>query len=143
MQRLPVFVYGTLREGQSNYQLYLQGRVAASYPAHLQHGKLYHFGAYPGLLLAEDGSDVAGELMYLDDANYDAILADLDELEGCNEGLYERIEATVYLNSNKEPRTAWTYIVGKPLRKRCIRLIASGDWLLEPAEQPFKGVEKP
>lgn len=143
MQKLPVFVYGTLRQNQSNYAIYLEGQISASYPAHLKHGKLYHFGSYPGLLLSADGGKVIGELMYLDETNYDQILANLDILEGCEEGLYERITAQVFLNESAETRTAWVYIIGQPLHNQCVRLIESGDWLQEPAEQPFNGVQRP
>ncbi|MFJ9208548.1 gamma-glutamylcyclotransferase family protein [Streptomyces sp. NPDC102264] len=45
--RLPFFVYGTLRPGEHNHDLYLRGRVAAEEPATLAGALLYDGPGYP------------------------------------------------------------------------------------------------
>lgn len=81
-----VFVYGTLKRGGSNHhflagQRFLgEARTAPGY-------RLYHLSGYPGMIpLTDDRDGVTGEVWSVDPA----CLAELDRLEGTDEGLYRR-----------------------------------------------------
>ncbi|WP_438482406.1 gamma-glutamylcyclotransferase family protein [Oleiharenicola lentus] len=82
-----VFVYGTLKRGGRN-QRFMAGQrfiTEARTPAGFT---LYSLGYYPGMIRdPHDTHGVTGELWEVDDA----CLALLDELEGVDEKLYERV----------------------------------------------------
>jgi len=116
-ERLPVFVYGTLRPGQKNYPRYLQGRTLREYPATI-HGRLYFVadGGYPYLKPGE--GTVTGELLELNPASYDETLYELDLLEEYDpqdEGhsVYLRRKSTVTLSQGKQV-AAWVYYWNLP-----------------------------
>lgn len=73
-----IFVYGSLRTGMYNYDIYLKDRIVQSELAYVL-GSLYtiHNASYPALLKGTDF--IAGEIMEIEDA---AILKQLDDLEG-------------------------------------------------------------
>ena len=82
-----VFVYGTLKKGGRNHR-YLAGQQflgeTRTSPGHT----LYSLGDYPGMVRSNNpGHDVVGEVWQVDAP----CLARLDQLEGVNEGLYERV----------------------------------------------------
>lgn len=126
--RLPVFVYGTLRPGEKNYPAYLQGNTVRELPASVA-GEL-HFaaeGGYP-YLIAGAGT-VQGELITLDPGRYAAILRRLDELEEYDPGnepgsVYLRRRAVVRLTGGGTAE-AWVYYWNG---ERCGERIASGDF---------------
>jgi gamma-glutamylcyclotransferase (GGCT)/AIG2-like uncharacterized protein YtfP len=112
-----VFVYGTLRSGESRSGL-LRGRRERSRLA----GVLYDTGhGYPAMV-AGGGGWVVGERVRCPAAD----LARLDAYEGVGEGLYRR-EAL----RDEEGVRCWVYVAGPALRSRLgpERLIESGDWL--------------
>lgn len=94
-----VFVYGSLKRGYALHQLLCDQKFlgeAITQPFY----KLYDCGEYPGLVkVAADGVSVKGELYLVAPAR----LAQLDEVEGIDEGLYLRDEvqliSTPALNS--------------------------------------------
>jgi gamma-glutamylcyclotransferase (GGCT)/AIG2-like uncharacterized protein YtfP len=137
MTQLPIFVYGTLRHGQSNYQPYLAGQTAREHPAILPDHAL-HIGAYPYVFDTDDGSHVYGELVFPLPHLYDDVLARLDELENYREGdpssMYLRVQRPVrYTGANGEPQTitAWVYHAGPDYTREATEQnrIPSGDWL--------------
>ncbi|MBI2815182.1 MAG: gamma-glutamylcyclotransferase [Opitutae bacterium] len=103
-----VFVYGTLKRGGANHA-FLAGQQFLG-PARTQPGfTLYSLGDCPGMVRAPgDTAGVAGELWVVDDA----CLAELDRLEGLDEGLYER--ADVLLAPNPLAASARTYLYTRP-----------------------------
>ncbi len=99
-----LFIYGTLKRGGSNH-VFLSGQSYLG-PARTTPGfTLYSLGDYPGMVrLPGDTTGVTGELWSVDDT----CLAELDRLEGLDEGLYERVE--VILTPNLHAASAQTYL---------------------------------
>ncbi|MFC4557258.1 gamma-glutamylcyclotransferase [Virgibacillus kekensis] len=121
-----LFVYGTLRRGEKNYNLL--GGAANIYRQCWTEGTLYDTGlGYPALEPTETDR-IFGELYNVSDAQ----LKEIDELESYVEGapnnLFERVPAKVF-NDIGEECEAYTYTSGLPESGRAKR-IQSGDWLV-------------
>jgi gamma-glutamylcyclotransferase (GGCT)/AIG2-like uncharacterized protein YtfP len=111
MQHL-VFVYGTLRKGESNSH-HLVNSEFVGFCNTPPHYALYDLGPYPGLIEGEQS--VVGEVYRIDDLT----LADLDILEDIPiEYRREMIETSF--------GSAWVYLYQQPLKLEV--LIKSGDW---------------
>lgn len=103
-----VFVYGTLKRGGDNHA-YLAGQQFLGEARTAPGFTLYLLGDYPGMVRApDDTAGVTGELWMVDDAR----LAELDKLEGLDEGLYERVN--VLLASNPLATSAQAYLYLRP-----------------------------
>jgi gamma-glutamylcyclotransferase (GGCT)/AIG2-like uncharacterized protein YtfP len=97
-----VFVYGTLLPGEERWPL-VEAHVVAARPATVR-GALFDTGAgYPCALFDRDGT-IPGAVLELRPGDVDTVLAILDEVEGVDLGLYERVVVTTDAN---EP--AWSY----------------------------------
>ncbi len=82
-----IFVYGTLKRGGRNHR-YLAGQQFLGEARTTAGYTLYSLGDYPGMVrVPNDQAEVTGEVWAVDTAG----LAGLDQLEGVNEGLYERV----------------------------------------------------
>ncbi len=135
---LPLFVYGTLIPGESNYPRYLAGQDERTLPATLNGAVLYTHGPYPYLVraaeLVQPGDYVVGVLVWIKPANYAQTLAAVDRLEEYREGgsdnHYERITCTV--ETEEGSYTAWAYEAGE----RVQHAILSGDKSLVPLGTP-------
>jgi gamma-glutamylcyclotransferase (GGCT)/AIG2-like uncharacterized protein YtfP len=83
MTKTLIFVYGTLKRGLSNHG-WLRGQsfvdVARTQPCY----RIFDLGGYPGMVEAEDGVSVEGEVWEVDAEG----LQGLDVLEGVAEGEY-------------------------------------------------------
>ncbi|MDT9698064.1 gamma-glutamylcyclotransferase family protein [Streptomyces sp. P17] len=131
---LPFFVYGTLRPGEPNHEVFLRGRTLKEEPATLVGALLYDGPGYP-YVVEEPGAQVRGELITARPEEYAELLRTLDRLEdyapGDPRNLYERVEREVLTGSR--PVRAWVYVaapaVAARLRTRG-NLIESGDWAL-------------
>ncbi|MBE9043118.1 gamma-glutamylcyclotransferase [Pleurocapsales cyanobacterium LEGE 10410] len=110
--KLRVFVYGTLKPGEANYQRYCQNKVLSEIPAYTL-GDLYALPVgYPAMT---QGSDrVRGVLLTFDDPN---ILKSLDRLEGYRErrvadlNEYYRLLVSVYRLDRQPLGKAWAYFM--------------------------------
>lgn len=107
---LKVFVYGTLKPGERNHQLYCA--QAVSVQEAIAYGKLYDLPmGYPAAIFPET-SLVRGYLLTFIDAT---ILQSLDELEDYypyqpnSQNLYQRHQIEVYDLSKKSLGKVWTY----------------------------------
>jgi gamma-glutamylcyclotransferase (GGCT)/AIG2-like uncharacterized protein YtfP len=134
--RLPFFVYGTLRPGQANHDLFLRGRIRSEEPGRLTGALLYDGPGYP-YAVEEPGGEVAGELVTPRSDAYAELLAVLDELEEYSPGdprnLYERVARQVIRTADGTSVRAWVYVAAPPVAIRLRtrgKLIESGDWLL-------------
>ncbi|NJN75341.1 MAG: gamma-glutamylcyclotransferase [Synechococcaceae cyanobacterium RL_1_2] len=110
-----IFVYGSLKPGEFNYQTYCQGKTIKETPAYV-HGKIYDLGiGYPAL--TEGNDRVFGYVLSFE---HDQILAALDRLEDfvsdrdpeLNE--YQRCPVTAYDRQNHGPIDfTWVYRMAK------------------------------
>lgn len=127
---LPVFVYGTLRNGFGNYQWALAGKTEKEETALLE-GSLYpvrHGGGFPCLIEEEEGL-VHGELMYIKPELYDDVMQSLDNLEGYNpkhpeHSMYRRVLRIVRVGSKTVKAYVYVWNRHTPRTDR----IESGDW---------------
>jgi gamma-glutamylcyclotransferase (GGCT)/AIG2-like uncharacterized protein YtfP len=107
-ERLPLFVFGTLRRGEPNHHL-LAGRYARMRPARLHGFSKLH----PLMIRAQADGIVAGELYFLRREAYAAALRECDDLEGIAPGemagaSYRRLRVTV--ETPEGPVAAWAYV---------------------------------
>jgi gamma-glutamylcyclotransferase (GGCT)/AIG2-like uncharacterized protein YtfP len=134
--RLPFFVYGTLRPGEANHDLFLRGRIRSEEPGRLAGALLYDGPGYPYAVEGARGV-ITGELVTPRTDAYAELLAVLDELEEYRPGdprnLYERVAREVIRSADGTPERAWVYVAAPPVAARLRargKLIESGDWLL-------------
>ncbi len=127
---LPFFVYGTLLPGQPNAYLWGEA-VAAQQTAVLPNGRLYDLGSFP--MLVEEGEEaVQGMLIWVRPAEYTAVVASLDELEGYDPAqplasAYRRVRRLVK-GSDGRSIPAWVY-VGHSAALPDMQPISGGDWV--------------
>ena len=111
-----VFVYGTLKPDQANFEKYCAGKVIAQQQA-IAYGELFALPmGYPAMIVGN--SPVYGYLLSFKD---DSILESLDELEdyqsdrgsieNLTENLYNRQQIEVFDNKGISLGTAWAYFM--------------------------------
>ncbi|MFJ7160110.1 gamma-glutamylcyclotransferase family protein [Streptomyces sp. NPDC101118] len=136
---LPFFVYGTLRPGEYNHDLFLRGRTAAEEPARLPGAVLYEGPGYPyavELPAPAAGAGVVGELITPAAGQYRDLLDVLDRLEeyhgpGRPRNVYDRVPRQA-VRPDGTPVPAWVYVAAGPVAaelRATGTLIAGGDWL--------------
>lgn len=123
----PFFVYGTLMTGYGNH------RVVMDYVKDIKEATVKGFDIYPygGFPFVKPGNSVVmGQLIYVNDDDYQAALQNCDWLEGYTEGrsgnMYERETVTVTTEDGKEVE-AWIY-VGHSFDSSKKEKIESGSW---------------
>ncbi len=109
---LRVFVYGTLKPGEANYEFYCGSEVVETKKAWTR-GELYSLPqGYPAMTTGND--KVYG---YLLSFNNPDVLSSLDELEDYNpqrpdkENLYNRTEVEIFDLENNSLGVAWAYFM--------------------------------
>lgn len=127
---IPVFVYGSLREGLYNYDRILKGKVTDIDQATIEGFDMLDMGSYPGIINGK--GLIVGEVMNINPAMYLQTLKILDSLEGYDprqkgKSLYLREIKKVKLADGKEI-DAYVYIYNI---KRGIDypVVESGDWV--------------
>ncbi|WP_374114664.1 gamma-glutamylcyclotransferase family protein [Streptomyces cellostaticus] len=131
---LPFFVYGTLRPGERNHDLFLRGRTDREEPGRFPGAALYEGPGYP-YAVEEPGATVSGELVTASARSYAGLLTELDRLEEYVQGdprnLYERVARPVE-RPDGTTTPAWVYLASPAVALRLRaggRRITSGDWL--------------
>ena len=130
----PIFVYGTLRPGEANHELFLRGRTRSEEPGRLHGAVLYDGPGYP-YAVEQPGGVVRGELVTPSPALYGELLDALDRLEEYApdnpRSLYERVARDVVREPDGTVVRAWVYLaapaVAARLRTRG-KPIEGGDW---------------
>jgi gamma-glutamylcyclotransferase (GGCT)/AIG2-like uncharacterized protein YtfP len=127
MEYLPLFVYGSLREGFANYNHYLRGKVVDIVPGVIK-GQMYDVGAFPAVVCGK--GTVHGELMYINLADYVNTMRKCDGLEGYNPdsdyNLYCRKNIVVKAKDGTYVK-AWVYIW--ECSAHHYPQVIGGDWL--------------
>ncbi|MFI9030481.1 gamma-glutamylcyclotransferase family protein [Streptomyces sp. NPDC053560] len=134
-ERLPFFVYGTLRPGEANHAWALRGRTAAEQPAMIHGALLYDGPGYPYAVRGPADATVHGHVVTPHEAAYEEVLAVLDRLEGYTPGApdndYDRAACDADLPDGSTV-AAWVYLAAEPLAGRLRAAgtpIPGGDWL--------------
>ncbi|MFC6920264.1 gamma-glutamylcyclotransferase family protein [Meiothermus taiwanensis] len=107
-----VFVYGTLKQGERNFQVSKEAGWLRSAEAYIEGFQLFHIPkgkgrpyAYPGVVPGE--GRVWGEVQWFADLEYALLLLDRLEDEGRE---YRRIPTTAYLSQQAlQPCAVWVY----------------------------------
>ncbi|CAH2805808.1 MAG: FIG00974243: hypothetical protein [Candidatus Burkholderia crenata] len=129
-----VFVYGTLRAGESNDIHLAAERHGIAAPVligsgHIN-GRLYDFDAYPGLVLDSAAGPVRGDIYRIDET----LVPVLDEIEEVVPGvidLYrsECLPVTAQIDGRTQVLDCLVYPVGKEAVEGLPR-IDNGDWVV-------------
>jgi gamma-glutamylcyclotransferase (GGCT)/AIG2-like uncharacterized protein YtfP len=130
LSSLNVFVYGTLKPGEANYQNYCQGKVRSQVPFYT-FGDLYALSVgYPAMTVGNN--KVKGVLLTFDQPE---ILKNLDRLEGFQEkraanlNEYYRQLISIYCLSDRSIGQAWAYFMTlERVRELGGIFVASGWW---------------
>ncbi len=122
MPHLPLFVYGTLMSDQPAFDLIAPSVVRSV--AGLAPGLvMYSVGPYP--LAAPGVGVIQGEIHWLQPADYDALLGELERYEGPE---YRRVRRVVHEQANPaRPFDAWLFL-GDAAQTDHFPLIPAGDW---------------
>jgi gamma-glutamylcyclotransferase (GGCT)/AIG2-like uncharacterized protein YtfP len=127
----PVFVYGTLRQGQGNWRRLLN-RAPVKTLRSAANLVMYSLGGCPACVREPYGEDVVGEVYYCNAGDMDR----LDALEGVEHGMYQR--EWIYLEDGSG---AWVYVMRKDQIRNAPK-VDSGDWLNRPMERrPMRPAE--
>lgn len=133
MATTPFFVYGTLRPGERNHDLFLRGRTESEEPGRMRGVVLYEGPGYP-YAVEEPGGVVSGELVTARQGAYGELLAALDQLEeyvpGDPRNLYERVAREV-TRADGSVVSAWVYVAAPAIAawlRAGGKLIEGGDW---------------
>lgn len=128
-----VFVYGTLRAGEVNDISRAAERhgIAAPQPigaAHV-HGRRFDFGAYPGLVIDQQGTPIRGEVYRIEDALV-PVLDEIEEVYPGLEGLFRshRLHIEVETEGRKNRVDCLVYPVAAAAVAGLPR-IESGNWV--------------
>ncbi|MEU6271666.1 gamma-glutamylcyclotransferase family protein [Streptomyces populi] len=131
---LPFFVYGTLRPGERNHDLFLRGRTRSEEPGRMRGLVLYAGPGYP-YAVDEPAGAVRGEIVTARPGAYEELLAELDELEeyvpGDATGLYERVARDAVRADGVTVVRTWVYVAAPAVAARLRsggELIEDGDW---------------
>lgn len=128
-----IFVYGSLRQGFFNYDIYLKGKVLSSRPAILRGMNLYHmpYKGYPAIVPGDD--ILIGEVLEVDD--YNNTISAIDDMEGFlsennpkNE-YHKQLHEVEFENGEKE--YCYLYFYNKDIDNKFNKeaiYIPDGDW---------------
>ena len=134
-----MFVYGTLRPGQPNWERLLAGRCDRVAAGRLAGVVLVDCGYYPAAVERPGAGGAVGEVVWIRPAAWPALLVDLDHLEGYDpadpDPLFDRVVRAVEIAG--ELVDCWVYLAGRSLTGAPRPVVANGDWMAHCAEPPM------
>jgi gamma-glutamylcyclotransferase (GGCT)/AIG2-like uncharacterized protein YtfP len=130
VEPLPIFVYGTLLEGQPNSYVWRDNYVSVE-AAVCRGGRLMDCGFFP-IMVDGPGYSVVGQLFHVKPQRFAAIIHALDVLEGfnprvLNASMFRREEREVVVNGGDSTRSL-TYVGSKELAWHKLPAVPGGDW---------------
>ena len=132
-----MFVYGTLRPGQPNFERLLAAHSERTVAGHLPGVLLLDCGHYPAVVERPGGGVVVGEAVWIRPDVWSEVLADLDHLEGYDpadpQPLFDRVVRTV--ETADGPVECWVYLAGRMLAEAGRPAVAGGDWVAHCADR--------
>ena len=130
MNKVKIFVYGTLKSGGRFDKKILQENRLSTQKAVLKDAALYDFGAYPGLKLGHSSLKVHGEIHIY--KNRDKVLQVMDYIEGYSgdlkDSLFVRLENYVYNQEKGIREKAFIYEFNPSVQDSNAALIEKGVW---------------
>ena len=133
-----MFVYGTLRPGQPNWERLLAGRTERVVAGRLPGVVLLECGHYPAAVERAGGGSAAGEVVWIRPAAWSSVLAALDHLEGYDPAdprrLFDRVVRPV--ETAEGAVDCWVYLAGGLLSGSARPVVADGDWVAHCAALP-------
>lgn len=136
----PVFVYGTLRPGQPNWDRLLAGRSERVVAGRLPGAVLLDCGYYPAAVErgAADAAGAVGEVVWIRADAWSGVLAALDRLEGYDpadpDQLFDRVIRRVETADGSVD--CWVYLAGGVLSRSVRSVVADNDWAAHCAGVP-------
>lgn len=131
-----IFVYGSLREGFFNYDIYLKGKVKSIKNAEITGYELYHM-PYKGYPAALPGNNIIlGEVVEIESENYASTLKAMDKMEGFfgernPDNEYTRKLVKVKLTDDESYEECYSYFYNKDIDTKFqdeAVYIENGDW---------------
>lgn len=132
---LPLFVYGTLRTGEYNWKIYLEGKTRSETPAIVHQHQLYA-NRYPYMIIGE--GSVVGTLVEIEPALYETVMREIDELEQFRpNGNSWYLRVARYVNVGEQQILAWMYYASERVTQHLTNdhQITHGDWVRWNQEQ--------
>ncbi len=134
IETLPVFVYGTLRTGQGNWSRLLAGTTSMERPAVAPNHVMWSRGV---AFISDGAGQVMGDVMTISPDRYQAVMVELDRLEGIRDRqtgdgyAYCRVQRVVVVDG--EEIEVWMYHGSSAaiadLSMQPQYRVPSGDWL--------------
>lgn len=132
-----MFVYGTLRPGQPNFERLLAAHSDRRVPGRLPGALLLDCGHYPAAVERPDCGGAAGDVVWVRPAEWPGVLAALDHLEGYDpadpQSLFGRVVRSV--DTADGPVECWVYLAGPILAEADRPIVAGGDWVARCADR--------
>ncbi|MGH9009408.1 MAG: gamma-glutamylcyclotransferase family protein [Acidimicrobiia bacterium] len=130
-RRCPVFVYGTLRPGQANWERLLAAAAERVVGGRLAGVVLLDCGHYPAAVERPGAGGAAGEVVWIQPHAWAATMAALDYLEGYDpadsDRLFDRVVRSV--TTAEGPVDCWVYLAGRMLAGSARPVVTGGDWV--------------
>ena len=133
-----MFVYGTLRPGQPNWERFLAAAAERVVAGRLAGVDLLDCGHYPAAVERPGAGEAVGEVVWIEPDAWFTTLAALDHLEGYdpadNDRFYERVIRSV--TTAHGAVDCWVYLAGRMLAGSAQPVVTGGDWVAYRADPP-------
>ena len=133
-----MFVYGTLRPGQPNWERVLAGRTERREPGHLAGVDLLDCQHYPAAIERSGAHGAVGDVVWIRPAAWLEVLAALDHLEGYDpadaQSLFVRVVRPVEVAGGLVE--CWVYLAGPQIARSSWPVVESADWVVHCADRP-------